>query len=138
MPPHCLSRAWVIPAQRQTADTSGTAIIVRIFSPELVLCLQKGRLSPAKVSRRMGDRFWLHRGVDHHPLEIAARQRSICEAYLSVQKFPAGDEVAEGQTVDAQELGNDGLGNALLKILPDEILFSGEFGFLGQAAFGSA
>ena len=24
---------------------------------------------------RVGDRLWLHRGIDHHPLEIAGRQR---------------------------------------------------------------
>ena len=54
--------AWVIPAQRQTADTSGTAIIVRIFSPELVLCLQKGRLSPAKVSRQI-EGVWSRRAM---------------------------------------------------------------------------
>ena len=60
------------------------------------------------------------------------------EAHLSVQKFPAGDEVPESQAVDVQELSNDGLGNALLEVLPDEILLSGEFGLPGQAAFGSA
>ena len=60
------------------------------------------------------------------------------EAHLSVQKFPAGDEVAEGQAVDVQKPGDDGLGDALLEILPDEILPTGEFGFLGQAALRSA
>jgi len=60
------------------------------------------------------------------------------EAYLSVQKFPAGDEVAEGQPVDVQELGDDGLRDAFSEVLPDEILFAGEFGLPGQAALGSA
>ena len=60
------------------------------------------------------------------------------EAHLSVQKFSTSDEVAKGQAVNVEKLGNDGLGNALPEVLPDEILFSGEFGFPGQAAFGSA
>ena len=60
------------------------------------------------------------------------------EAHLSVQKFPAGDEVAEGQAVDVQEFGDDGLGDALPEVLPDKILFSTEFDLPGQAAFGSA
>ena len=60
------------------------------------------------------------------------------EFYLLVQKFPAGDEVPEGQAVDVQKPGDDRLGNAFLEILPDEILFAGEFGVPGQAALGSA
>ena len=53
-------------------------------------------------------------------------------------EFPAGDEVPKGQPVDAQELGDDRLGDPLLKVLPDEILFSTEFGLPRQATFGSA
>jgi hypothetical protein len=53
------------------------------------------------------------------------------EACLSAQEFPAGDEVAKGQAVDVEKLGNDGLGDALLEVLPDQILFAGEFGLPG-------
>jgi len=60
------------------------------------------------------------------------------KANLSVQEFPAGNEVPEGQAVDVQKPCDNGLGNALLEVLPDEILFAGQFGLPGQAAFGSA
>ena len=46
--------------------------------------------------------------------------------------------MAKGQAVDVQKLGDNGLRNALLEVLPDEIFFSGEFGLAGQAALGSA
>jgi hypothetical protein len=71
-----------------------------------------------------------HRGAKNLP--------HMQEACLSVQKFPADDEVAEGQAIDIQKPGNDGLGDAFLEVLPDEILFPREFGLPGQAAFGSA
>jgi hypothetical protein len=41
------------------------------------------------------------------------------EAHLSVQKFPAGDEMAEGQAVDVQEFGYDRLRDPLSEVLPD-------------------
>ena len=60
------------------------------------------------------------------------------EAHLSVQKFPAGNEMPKSQPVHIKQFGNNGLRDALPEVLPDEILFSAEFSFLGQAAFGSA
>ena len=46
--------------------------------------------------------------------------------------------MAEGQTVDAEELGNDAMGNALSEVLPDQLLLPAELGLLRQAALGSA
>jgi len=80
----------------------------------------------------------IHRRADFPSCTVGVSDPALQEAYLSVQKFPAGDKVPEGQTVDVQKSGNDCLGDLLLEVLPDEILFSGEFGLPGQAAFRSA
>ena len=62
---------------------------------------------------------------------LTQRERLGCQ-------FPAGDEAAQGQAVDIQKPGNDGLRDPLLEVFPDHILLAGEFGLPGQAAFWSS
>jgi hypothetical protein len=48
------------------------------------------------------------------------------------------DVVSDSQPVDAQEPGNDTLGNLLLQLLPDEVIFAGEVGDRREFPLGSA
>jgi hypothetical protein len=49
-------------------------------------------------------------------------------------KLAGANVISDSEAVHVEEAGDDALGNLLLKIFPDEILFAGELGDGGEAA----
>ena len=58
-----------------------------------------------------------------------------CEQYWILVAFTTRNVISHGQPVHIEQTSDDTLGDLLVQMLPDKILFAGEFGRLARGGF---